>query len=296
MQETKKQTKPIELEILQKLFGNMAQRFPGLMHISTIWPKNEKEPSINPKHMPTKDNLLIIWGDGLIRRYTPDRNMKHWLIKPTRASWDINQIRDSFQNLPEKASRFLCEKELLPQLALPEYISKLSTYKLNNNQKEELWVLVVHELGNTKRFISKPSDMKATTLNAIAPDQFEKKLPSAYYEVQNDFFYESSLIISRLLDIENLNKQKLSQTCHSLDFRSVNWFGNSHSFTATQAAIVKTLWEARENGTPDIGQDALLEQVGSESNRLVDVFKNQKTYKQLIGPGKTKGSYRLIKP
>jgi len=92
-----------------------------------------------------------------------------------------------------------------------------------------------------------------------------------------------------------LNEQKLTAR-HSPDFRSVHWFGTDHSFTATQAAIIKHLWEAWENGTPDIGQAALLEQVGSESNRLVDVFKGHKTYKQLIGPGKTKGSYQLIVP
>ena len=59
-----------ELEILQKRFSNMAQQFPGLIHILTTWPKDEKEPKL-PRYMPTKDNLLIIWGDGLVRWPAP---------------------------------------------------------------------------------------------------------------------------------------------------------------------------------------------------------------------------------
>ena len=61
----------IELEILQPRFSEMAQQFPGLIHILTTWPKNKKEPRLNPKYMPTKDNLLIIWGD------TPPKKVIH---------------------------------------------------------------------------------------------------------------------------------------------------------------------------------------------------------------------------
>ena len=97
-----------------------------------------------------------------------------------------------------------------------------------------------------------------------------------------------------LKDQKTQNKQL--KTKHSFDFRSVHWFGVDHSFTATQAAIVKELWEAWKNGTPDIGKAALLEKVDSQSKRLVDLFKGHETYKQLIGEGETKGSYRLIVP
>ncbi|MCK4824777.1 hypothetical protein KA005_53990, partial [bacterium] len=260
------------------------------------WPKDEKEPNLNPKYMSTKDNLIGIWGDGLVREYIPERNMKHWLVKPRHKSWNKEHACENFRDLAEEAGRVLTEKGFLSRLKLPESILKLSEYKLTNSQKTQLWVLVVHELGNTKRFVSKPSDIKASILHDIIPDKFEEKPPSAYYEVQKDFFYESSLVISRLLEIEDLNKQGLSQTRHSPDFRSVNWFGTVHYFTATQAAIVKLLWDARKNQTPDIGQQTLLVTVESDSNRLVDVFKGHKTYKKLIGNGETKGSYRLTEP
>ena len=186
----------------------MAQQFPGLMHILNTWPKDEKEPKLNPKYMPTKDNLLVIWGHGLVGWYMPQKNMKHWLIKPHSQLWNKDHASENFQDLAEKAGRVLYEKGYLSRLTLPESILKLSEYKLNNSQKEQLWVLVVHELGNTKRFVSKSSDIKASILHDIIPDKFGKKPPSAYYEVQRDFFFESSSVVSRLLEIEKGHKLK----------------------------------------------------------------------------------------
>ncbi|MHC4167924.1 MAG: hypothetical protein ACYSWQ_13270 [Planctomycetota bacterium] len=108
---------------------------------------------------------------------------------------------------------------------------------------------------------------------------------------------EAEYARSQCREIKHLKgSDETAQTSHSADFRSVNWCGIRHSFTPTQAAIVKQLWDAWENGTPDVGQDTLLETAGSESKRLVDVFKDHKTYRQVIGKGNTKGSYRLIEP
>lgn len=292
-----------ELEILQKRFSDMAQQFPGLIHILTTWPEDEKEPKLNSKYMPTKDNLLVIWGDGLVRGYMPNRNMKHWLKKPHSQLWNKDSAFESFQNLAEKAGRVLCEKGFLSRLKLPEFILKLSGNELTISQKVQLWVLVVHELGNIRKFVSEPSDIKTSFLHDLNVRGFDKEPIRSYYEVQKDFFLDSTLVISQLLEIEKEitqteepNEQKQPQTRHSPDFRSVSWFGTLHSFTPTQAAIVKVLWNARENDTPDVGHETLLENAGSESNRLVDVFKGHETYKQLIGKGETKGSYRLIEP
>lgn len=290
-----------ELEILQQQFSDIAQQFPGLMHILTTWLKDEKEPNLNPKYMSTEDNLLGIWGDGLVREYIPERNMKHWLVKPCHKSWNKEHASENFQDLAEKAGRVLCEKGFLCHLKPPEYILKLSEYELTNSQTAQFWVLVVHELGKTERFVTDPRDIKACWLKNLNVSVSVKEPLHAYYEVQKDFFYESSVIISQLLKIEKEitqaeepNEQKRLQTRHSPDFRSVSWFGTRHSFTPTQAAIVKVLWNAWENDTPDVGHETLLEEAGSESKRLVDVFKGHETYKQLIGQGETKGSYQLI--
>ena len=191
-----------ELEILQQRFSDMAQQFPGLIHILTTWPKNEKEPRLNPKYMQTKDNLLIIWGHGLVREYIPERNMKHWLIKPRHKSWNKDHASENFQDLAEKAGRVLCEKGLLCHLKPPEYILKLSGNESINSQTAQFWVLVVHELGKTERFVTDPRDIKACWLKNLNVRFSVKEPLHVYYEVQKDFFYESSVIVSRLLEIE----------------------------------------------------------------------------------------------
>jgi hypothetical protein len=83
-----------------------------------------------------------------------------------------------------------------------------------------------------------------------------------------------------------------------MDFRSVHWFGNNHSFTRTQAACVKVLWAAWENGTPELDQQTVLTapEVDSESKRLADLFKDHPAWGTMLVQGKTAGSYRLAPP
>jgi hypothetical protein len=83
---------------------------------------------------------------------------------------------------------------------------------------------------------------------------------------------------------------------HSLDFRSVHWFGRDYYFTAGQAACVKRLWEAWEQGYQEVGQAAILEDARLFSERLVDLFKGHPAWGTMIVPGKLKGAYRLQKP
>jgi hypothetical protein len=96
-----------------------------------------------------------------------------------------------------------------------------------------------------------------------------------------------------------------SQARHSSDFRSVAWFGVSYSFTATQAACVKVLWREWDNGTPEIGEDATLEdpEVEADAKRLIDVFRDRRSstgyhpaWGSMIVQGSTKGAYRLNPP
>ena len=93
-------------------------------------------------------------------------------------------------------------------------------------------------------------------------------------------------------DIEHQDKG----ATHSIDFRSVCWYGTNLSFTGQQAAVVKILWEAWRHETPDVGDATLLEESGSESKRLRDVFKNHSAWDTMIVPGETKGAHRLVEP
>ncbi|HDZ20161.1 hypothetical protein LCGC14_0017170 [marine sediment metagenome] len=83
---------------------------------------------------------------------------------------------------------------------------------------------------------------------------------------------------------------------HSPTYRSVNWYGETYTFTGNQAACVKTLWEAWGNGTPDIADDHMLDKAGIETKRLRDVFRNHPAWGTMIVQGKTKGTHRLNLP
>jgi hypothetical protein len=90
---------------------------------------------------------------------------------------------------------------------------------------------------------------------------------------------------------------QVTEPRHSPDFRSVRWTdGAAYGFTAGQASVTRLLWEAWEQGTPDIGQETLLEASGSEGNRLADLFRSHPAWGRLIVPGATRGSFRLAEP
>jgi len=58
--------------------------------------------------------------------------------------------------------------------------------------------------------------------------------------------------------------------------------------------VLGKLWQARNNHTPEVHQDVLLEGIGSCSKRLRDVFKSNMTaYRALIIHGERKGTFRL---
>lgn len=83
---------------------------------------------------------------------------------------------------------------------------------------------------------------------------------------------------------------------HSSDFRSVIWFGTPFSFTANQAACIKVLWDAWENGTPDVGDQTIIEAADASSLRLSVVFRDSPAWGTMIRPGHTKGTHRLSEP
>lgn len=89
--------------------------------------------------------------------------------------------------------------------------------------------------------------------------------------------------------------RRLSPCRHGIDFAGVVWYGTHYSFTATQAAIVKLLWEAWETGVYDVRQEALLVEAGSDSSKLADLFRDHPAWGKII-VSKTKGCYRLVKP
>jgi len=86
--------------------------------------------------------------------------------------------------------------------------------------------------------------------------------------------------------------RKASYT-HSIDFRAVYWFGVDYSFAPTQAAVVRALWEAWEDGTAELGAATILEAAGSTCDRLPPLFQGHPAWGVMIVRGEGKGTYRL---
>lgn len=82
---------------------------------------------------------------------------------------------------------------------------------------------------------------------------------------------------------------------HSIDFISVVWNGVEYTFSPMQAAIVRILWEALANGTPELHASTLLAEVESslQKNRLDPLFFRHPAWKTMIVRGKRRGTYRL---
>ena len=88
----------------------------------------------------------------------------------------------------------------------------------------------------------------------------------------------------------------LSPCRHSADFCSVYWHGATYYFTALQSKAVRILWDAWRKGGLALRQEYILEEVGSDSGRLADLFRDNAAWGKLIIPGPVKGTFRLNEP
>ena len=79
-------------------------------------------------------------------------------------------------------------------------------------------------------------------------------------------------------------------------FTCVRWHGAAYTFGPMQARIVRVLWEAWERGVPDVDQRWLLNEAGSDSDRLLDVFRGHPAWGAMIAGGAVRGTYRLADP
>ena len=113
----------------------------------------------------------------------------------------------------------------------------------------------------------------------------------------------------RYFDAEAMRHIKLwaegpvsEQPRHSPDFASVHWYGANYTFTGNQAAIVKVLWEAWLNGTPDVSSAYLLAKAESSCKKLAEVFRDARmrrphpAWDTMICGGELKGTRRLQAP
>lgn len=86
---------------------------------------------------------------------------------------------------------------------------------------------------------------------------------------------------------------RLAPARHSPDYRSVRWFGVTHSFSPSQAVIVRCLWEAWRNGTPSMGAASLIEAADMVSDRVADLFRGHEAWGNMV-QSDGKGRYWLV--
>ena len=87
-----------------------------------------------------------------------------------------------------------------------------------------------------------------------------------------------------------------SEFIHSPDYRCIRRHGSVLTLSSREAEIVQMLHELYENGTPDIGQEYIINEIcGPESNvkRLRDLFSDKRVWKALVTKGKRSGTFRL---
>jgi hypothetical protein len=156
---------------------------------------------------------------------------------------------------------------------------------------DECWadLLAVHDVARDRSEWLVPVDsVLYQVMRSLALRLTEAQLP------------ELRLILKKVTPLPALDSagRPLPPARHSVDFRHVHWYGNDCYFTPTQAACVRVLWEEWDRGTPEVGQDTILEHPGveAESKRLSDVFKGSPAWLTLIVQGHTAGAYRLVDP
>ena len=82
---------------------------------------------------------------------------------------------------------------------------------------------------------------------------------------------------------------------HSPDFCTVLWNGVEYVFSPMQGAIVRVLWEALANDTPEVHASTLLALAESElqETRIDPLFFRHPAWKKMIVRGQRRGTYRL---
>jgi hypothetical protein len=102
-------------------------------------------------------------------------------------------------------------------------------------------------------------------------------------------------------DSEQTDKQTAVEFKYSPDFRSVNMRGKIFGLTPTQAHVIEILFENWKQGTPDVSQAYILEQIHKGKieggyDRVRDVFKGKgfpENWTALVKKGEKKGTLRL---
>ena len=80
---------------------------------------------------------------------------------------------------------------------------------------------------------------------------------------------------------------------HSPDYRSIVFRGKYYTLTSFAAQAMQILHEQYRKGVPEVSKDYILEEVGSSSKRLRDIFQCCQGWREFVIPGEKRGTYKL---
>lgn len=124
----------------------------------------------------------------------------------------------------------------------------------------------------------------ATLLNRIA--EADHLVP---YDVDVNYRARYAELFDRgrdYVEISALAPSRTEAATHGPDFRDVTWYETKYVFSAKQAACVRILWEAWEQGTPWIADGTLLQKANvGDRQRLRDVFRDHAAWGKMIVQG-----------
>lgn len=261
----------------------------------------------------TRLNELVLERDKRAAGLAFGRALTEWHGLASRyvAEFAKVEMMDDDDEGDERDARAWVRAAVLGPDALDEVIDA-RLKNLRPEILERLYADVIPAMGerilraNERRLIDEHKDWLAGFLNKYNLHMFEvedacrRRTGAPPYLGHLVMALVRDEIESRRLDNQGI-ELRISERkpyAHSNDFRSIRWDGDFYTFTASQAVVVKLLWENFEQGTYEVGDRTLLLEVDHESppSRLDVHFRNNNAWNKVIVPGTTKGSHRLSEP
>ncbi len=150
------------------------------------------------------------------------------------------------------------------------------------------------------KYISVVNKVPHDLLNRVATALKKCHLVSSKYEEfrKSMFSYLSFRVNKDCAYVgKSVNRQRHQSSAKGPDFRCVRIAGIEHTLSFREAQIVKILWEAHENGTPDVSKDYIIDKVCGPDSKIVtlrDAFTDRLIFKAIVAVGKRRGTVRII--
>lgn len=108
-------------------------------------------------------------------------------------------------------------------------------------------------------------------------------------------FWQLSAVFPQFAPPEELrrwpSKPKFAPMC-----ASVNWYGYGFTFSPEQGGAIWYLYTHYQSRIPEVRQLDVREAIGSNSDRLADLFAKNSCWGSMLQSGERRGHFRLVHP